>query len=347
LGDLEEIRHLLAGGSVVDWFRIDFRSDAEIERFLYLNEADPEDPIDLARLEALRERAAGYLQETFRVQLPDEVTEGAPFDLFRLAAGDGPLRADACMALKVMHIIHHIEARRLRYRIPLAEARIARLLVEKVDAFAASLASEGFPLLRYSGGEKSQSSLITKLLVKPEHHAATIHDRVRFRFIVEQEADVIPLIHRMTRRLLPFNYVVPGRSVNLLVNFAALVESHAAYREQVDSLQIELGREESLPSRVNEFSGPSFRVINFVADVPVRVPDEVLARADGVGGLGRVIFALAEFQVVDDETDAENEQGDNNHEAYKARQLERVWARLRRGVARDPTSAEPNRDQPD
>jgi hypothetical protein len=86
--------------------------------------------------------------------------------------------------LKVMHIVHHIEARELRFRLPLSQSRLAELLIERVDGFASQLRSEGFPLVDVVGGEKSTASLVTKLLVKKEHHAAAIHDRVRFRFVL-------------------------------------------------------------------------------------------------------------------------------------------------------------------
>ena len=70
-------------------------------------------------------------------------------------------------------------------------------------------------LARYVGGQKTTTSLLTKLLVKKEHHAATIHDRVRFRFIVDHPKDIVDLISLMTARLFPFNYVAPGQTVTL------------------------------------------------------------------------------------------------------------------------------------
>jgi uncharacterized protein (TIGR04552 family) len=168
-------------------------------------------------------------------------------------------------------------------------------------------------------------------MVKKEHHAANIHDRVRFRFVVDDGLQLMGLLQRMLERLIPFNYVVPGQSVNHLVNFTAFVEANPEYRQHQDELQLELGDEESEMKHVNEFSGPTYRVINFVVDVPIRVPDEVLARGQDQEGLGRVVFALAEFQVVDQKTDEENERGENRHDKYRARQRAIVRERLERG----------------
>ncbi len=100
------------------------------------------------------------------------------------------------------------------------------------------------------------------------------------------------LLARMTRELFPYNYVAPGQTVNLLVNFTALVESHAEYRAIAKDLQVELGQEDQSVRSLNEFSGPSYRVVSFVADVPVRVPDTLLPPAKERDGLGRVIFTL-------------------------------------------------------
>ncbi len=335
LAELEQVRLVLRGGSVVDWYRLRFEDVDDVRSFLRISEADPDSPGDMARLDWLRGEAARYLTDEHGYKLPIELMSCDAIDLFLYASERKGRRRDrffACLLLKVMHIVHHIEARELAHRIPLSAAAMSRILVDKFDVFAASLAGDGFPLVHYVGGQKTATSLLTKLLVKREHHAATIHDRVRFRFIVKHPQDVVDLLARMTERLFPFNYVAPGQTVNHLINFTAFVESHPEYRAISPNLQLELGQEEQSLRPLNEFSGPSYAVINFVVDVPLRVPDEVLLKipADD-GDLGRIVFALAEVQIVDERTDAKNEQGENRHERYRARQLAIVRERLERG----------------
>ena len=335
LAELEQIRLILRGGSVVDWFRLQHDTLDDVRAFLRLQAADLDDPEDLARLVELRATAARYLVDEHGYKLPPELLACPPAEVFLYASEKRGRRRDrffSCLLLKVMHIVHHIEARELRFRLPLSQSRLAQLLVDRVDAFEAGLRAEGFPLVHYVGGEKSRTSLITKLLVKKEHHAATIHDRVRFRFVVERSLDVLSLMSRMTGRLFPYNYVAPGQTVNLLVNFTALIESHPTYRKLADELQLELGHEEQSLRHVNEFSGPSYRVVSFIVDVPIRVPDEVLAGTKDREGLGRVIFGLAELQLVDKDSDAENERGENRHDHYRSRQLVKVRDRLERGT---------------
>jgi uncharacterized protein (TIGR04552 family) len=335
LAELEQVRLILRGGSVVDWFRLQHESLDQVRAFLRLQGAHDDDADDHARLVQLRDAAAAYLHDEHAYKVPSELLTGDPLELFLYASQRRGRRRDrffACLLLKVMHIVHHIEARELRFRMPLSQSRLAQLLVDKVDLFANELRAEGFPLVEYKGGEKSHTSLVTKLLVKKEHHAATIHDRVRFRFVVDKPLDVIDLLARMTARLFPYNYVAPGQAVNLLVNFTALIESLETYRKQASELQLELGHEEQTLRHVNEFSGPTYRVVSFIVDVPLRVPDELLPPASDREGLGRVLFGLAEMQIVDKETDDENAKGENRHDRYRARQLMKVRDRLERGM---------------
>ena len=88
------------------------------------------------------------------------------------------------------------------------------------------------------------------------------------------------------------------------------------------------------PSPQNEFSGPGYRVINFVADLPVRMdkflcrtPDDPLFSENGT-----IVFVLTEFQIIDARTAENNESGENSHEKYKERQMTRVKQRLMHGM---------------
>jgi uncharacterized protein (TIGR04552 family) len=335
LAELEAVRLILRGGSVVDWFRLNFKTEDEAYALLRVLGVEIENSADIEHLARLRDLGRLYLENEHGYRVPDAIAQATAVDLFMYASAQKGRRRDrffACLLLKVMHIVHHIRARELRVRLPLSQSDLGQMIMSRVNAFADELAADGFPLVEFAGGEKSEGSLITKLLVKKEHHAATIHDRVRFRFVVEKSGDIVPLLHRMTMSLLPFNYIVPGQSLNQLVNFTALIESHQAYRDVANELQLELGYEENTLSSANEFSGPSFHVVSFVADVPLRAPLRMIEAGAIDASLGPIVFALAEFQVVDEATAKENEQGENRHERYRDRQLSRVRARLERGL---------------
>jgi uncharacterized protein (TIGR04552 family) len=147
--------------------------------------------------------------------------------------------------------------------------------------------------------------------------------------IVPREEDLVRTLATLTRQLIPFNYVVPGESVNQLVDLPGLLDQRAAprgpWRRGCNRRRARRG---GCPP-ANEFSGPEYRIINFVADLPLR-----LGRLVPAGELGpedsHVVFVLTEFQIADKATAAANDSGAQSHEAYKARQHERVRLRLLR-----------------
>ena len=77
----------------------------------------------------------------------------------------------------------------------------------------------------------------------------------------------------------------------------------------------------------NEFSGPEYRIINFVADLPLRL-ERLIPKHEMTPELAHVVFVLTEFQVCDKATAQRNESGASSHDAYKQRQHERVRMRL-------------------
>jgi uncharacterized protein (TIGR04552 family) len=124
---------------------------------------------------------------------------------------------------------------------------------------------------------------------------------------------------------------VPGESTNTLFHFRSFCERQPHLAAMIDSFQGKL--DDAIVAGDNSFSAENYRVIHFVADVPVRVPEHIAASAPaGSENLGPVVFALCEFQMLDAETDAANEVGDASHDAYKERQRAAVYNRLRLGA---------------
>ncbi|MBI3072945.1 MAG: TIGR04552 family protein [Deltaproteobacteria bacterium] len=335
LGDLEMIRLILRGSSIVDWPRFYFSSDDGVRRFLKVNELDLDDERDVERLWQLTRRAADYIERTFGIALerdvvhPDRIT-----DLFFLAssrAGDVGLQQSACMLLKVVHIINHIDARELGFLYPLSDRELFQRLEERSIAKLTRLRDRGLPIVEVSGSRKLKDSLVTKLLSKRETLATQIFDKLRFRIVVESRDAVIPLLVGLTDEVFPFNYIVPGQSRNQIVDFGAFVRGHRSLAALGADLAEPLDSSGDPQGRLNEFSGTTYRDLNFVVDVPIAIPDDRVNRtvSSGPQGLGRITFVLVEFQLLDATTAAANERGDNSHDRYKARQLEQVARRLR------------------
>jgi uncharacterized protein (TIGR04552 family) len=337
VAELEQIRLMLRGGSVIDWTRLNFRDVGEVDAFLRLNLFEPDDPRDQRRLRVILAQAVEYLRGTFFYRVAEPVAE--PEDLrtlFLLAsrvAQPRKYRRIACVVLKVMHVIHHLEARELLFRTALRESDLADRAHRRILAAAEQMRAQGLPVLEFAGSTKGRRSLVTKLLAKKESVAAQVFDRVRYRIVTETREQIAPVVHWLTQHLFPFNYAVPGQTQNNLVQFQDLLAEHPHGPEVAAEMQLppDLERRDVGGQR-NAFSAKHYRALNFVVELPVRVDDRLDENDPQVDELGRIIFALVEFQVLDQETARQNEVGEAAHERYKRRQLQEVLRRLSRGL---------------
>jgi uncharacterized protein (TIGR04552 family) len=339
LADLTAIRNLLRGGSVIDWHRLYFHDRDEVDRFLRVNELDPSDEHDMRRLGELRSAAVEYLDRHLGLQVPDEVAHGVPpRDLLLVASQKGRRRTHACVVLKVMHVMHHLAGRELLTKLPVSDDQIFHLIEEKVLRTVEEIKAIGCPVVEFEWSRKHADSLITKLLAKKESIAADVYDNLRFRMITNTEEQLVFVLREMSQRLVPFNYVIPGQSVNDIIKIReTLARSPALQRFLPDITDLATVAADKKPSPQNEFSGPGYRVINFVADLPVRI-DKFLCRlpTDPIfAEHGTIVFVLTEFQIIDARTAENNENGENSHEKYKERQGVRVKARLMHGMKDD------------
>ena len=223
LGDLEAIRLILRGSSVIDWRRLHFADAPAVDHFLALNLFEPADPRDERRLRAVLEQAVEYLRKAFGYRVAEAVAQPDDLrELFLLASGSiepRKYRRIACVVLKCMQVVHHLEARELLFRTPIREADLAERVNRRVMREARRMQQLGLPVVEFVGNVKARSSLITKLLAKRETVAAQIFDRVRYRVVTERQEQIPSILHHLTNTLFPFNYVVPGQSHNSLVRF--------------------------------------------------------------------------------------------------------------------------------
>jgi len=332
LADLEGVRILLRGGSVVDWHRLNFAHESEAEAFVRVQGFDPDDENDAVRLTQVKDAAIDYLRRHFDFPVPKPVAKRDLVSLLMLASSKGHRQICACAILKVMHIIHHLEARELLFVLRTADEEVFQWVEQKVYRVMASALANDFPILEFIGGRKNKDSLYTKLLSKPEASASQIYDKVRFRIVTRTARDVFPVLNYVQHAIVPFNFVIPGQSTNTLVRFHDYCQSEPSLASLIPKLQLPLDLEDGFSPIDNRFTAPSYRVVHFVADVPVRVPDKTLAASlPATAGLGHTIFVQAEFQVLDRATDERNEAGDASHQAYKARQKLAVMHRLKVG----------------
>jgi len=202
----------------------------------------------------------------------------------------------------------------------------------------------GCAIVEFEWSRKEPDSLVTKLLAKRDNIAAHVYDKLRFRMITHSEDEIVFVLRELVQRLVPFNYVIPGESVNDIVDLQGFMERDPGLRAHLPQLLdlSAIAADKRVPV-VNEFSGPSYRVVNFVADLPVRM-DKLLHRSPDDEQFvenGAVVFVLTEFQIVDARTANANEMGENSHERYKERQITRVKARLAHGMKEDEDRTPP------
>ena len=336
IDDIEKVRLVLKGGSVIDWQRLRFKGAREVDQFLRVNEYDPASEEDQRILRYIFQSAVGYLEDNFNYHFPPEILDIEDIrDLFLMASSRHDFQNLACIILKVMHIINHIEGQEARQKLPVTQELLFRAAEDKVSSTVASMIDGGFPILQYQASRKSRDSLITKLLGKPTTIAAQIFDRLRFRIITQSVTDILPVLVYLIRYLFPFNYVVPGESRNDILKLRRVIAESDVWKPLLEKLDYDLQiAEETMPPE-NPFSASKFKMINVVFDLPLRVESLLeMAGRKKKNVFASVVFQLVEFQIFDKETFERNEQGESSHEAYKNRQKWRVINRLIYGGGR-------------
>ena len=330
LMDLEAVRLVLRGDSVVDWHRLHIQTEEQARALLVAEDFHPDEPADRARLEAIKNEAIAYLRRHFEFPIPKPVERASVEEMLILASGKGHRQLCACTILKAMHIIHHLDGRELLFSIPMSDQDVFHLVEEKVYRVVGGMLAAGFPITEFVGGRKNKDSLYTKLLSKTDTTASAIYDKLRFRIVTRDASDVLPILNYLSERLFPFNYVVPGQSTNTVFHFRTYCENHSYLRTLLKDLQP--GVDDGLTPNNNTFSAQNYRVIHFVVDMPVRLPPEIMELAPPQAwSLGPIVFVLCEFQIIDRETEAANELGDASHAKYKERQKIAVMRRLKLG----------------
>lgn len=328
LSDLEAVRLILSGNSVIDWDRANFRTLKEVNRFLKVQHFDWDDPVDRMRIRVIFQNAVDFLENHLHTPCVESVKNVADIRQIFLWASDyevlSPRQTASCVVLKLMHVVQHLDAAELRHQAPLAEEGLLTHAEEQILSVREAMLAADLGVVEFYGSRKTRESIIAKLLAKKEDVASTVFDKLRFRIITKSKEDLMPLMVWLHREVFAYNFVIPGQSHNNLMVFKKMIESHQLERPPSNGIL-----EEDVMDSPNEFSSSTYRVINFIVDVPVRI-DKVIEQ-DFDEGLGRIVFVMAEFQIVDQQTAITNEEGDNSHEKYKERQQIRVKQRLQYG----------------
>ena len=355
LSDLEAVRLVLSGDSVIDWNRANFYSLDQVDAFFRLHHLDMSLLEDKRRVKRVFISSVTYLEEHLGLRFPKELTEKEDIrEIFVLASTKRSFsryQILACVILKLMHVIYHLEVAELRFQVPLSEAALLDEASKQINLLSQKMLQSGLPIISFYGNRKAKNSIITKLLAKRENIAATVFDKLRYRIVMEEQEDLLLALVWLCRQAFPFNYVIPSQSKNSILHFDNMLESDdvSEIRDFLTSngisaqISVEKKSDETHSDLLNTFSGNSYKVINFIVDFPIRI--DHLVDLPQRNHLGKVVFVMVEFQVVDRITARNNEHGENAHLHYKNRQFEEVKSRLRMGRNRKLTSLS-EKDQP-
>ena len=334
LGDVERVRLILRGGTVIDWRRMNVSSINYCNELLRVNGFDPEDERDAARLSDIRRKAVDYLELNFGFTFVADIANAPRIsDLMLHAAGHDPvLQPQACMVLKLMHIINHIEASELRSILPISDQALFQMVEKKATRVAQDMKDHGYPIVEFEINRKPLDSLITKIIRKRQTIRAPIFDRVRLRVVTASVDDIVPVVSYMSKHLFPFNYTVPGESHNSIFDFPAFTRLHPNIEAMVPKFQVDLKFENEMRPPINTNTSDAFRTVNFVVDIPIRIDAKLLrSRSFDPAVLPGTVHVLTEFQIVDRISHARNESGEASHEKYEARRLAKIRERLLHG----------------
>ena len=331
--EVELLRLMLVGESVLDRPRLWFNDHAAVDRYLRLCQFDTDNPLDIAFLSDIHRQAADYLTEVHHYRLPPETERADIHDLFVTASrGHGRAQRFACMLLKVMHILHHVSGQELIFRSAISEEELFDRLSNRAFVVIDRMRAAGIEVLEFSGGKKTRTSVVTKLLAKRTTLASQVFDKSRLSITVRERRDLVRALLYLSNNLFPVNYVVPEQSQNGIITLGDIAGALSLAPEAVWRSWTEGGlaarSHGERPTPRNEFSGATYRCINLVVDIPIRIDDVAPESAPAIA------FAQAEIQLFDQRTVEQNEQGDSSHESYKERQLAHVRERLESGDGR-------------
>jgi uncharacterized protein (TIGR04562 family) len=376
----EVTRVILGGGSSIDLEGLQCHSHDEAWDFALNYGYDMRIPAQRAHVLRVFEDARSFMEDVIlegtELRIPETLLHlQDPLDLLVWASerhpnGSRDTRAQwSCAMLRVMHTLFHIDHNvNLRF-LP----EIQRQVFERYDRFL--VRERGHWLLR--GGyevplvsvdvkeNKDRTSMLLKLLHKPENVAETIYDQIGIRLVAQDQLGVLMVIRfLLDHHVLMSTHIKPSRSRNLMIDMNALETwMHALPPAfQIQHLDPEarqtLSRTLTLKGAEqgeNQFTSQDYSAVQFTARTLIRLPspatevlDTVQARlkASGKADIAELIqipeliqeqeeftfFFAHEVQVMEESGFRSAQSGPASHSEYKQRQRDAARRRVLQGM---------------
>lgn len=335
LSDLEIVRLILRGRSVLDWHKLNL-TKANAETFIRTHRLLLDNQDHIALVERIKAESVLYLRETLSFPVPKPIRNASFIELTAMATDDTSRHRQlcACTLLKTMHIVNHFDANEARQALAMTDQELFKTAERRIYRLVSQMMAEGLPVVEFLGGRKQRASMVTKLLSKNSPLSTQLFDKMRFRIITTSLDDVLPVISFLARNVFPFNYVLAGESHNTLLPFAAYCSKNPHLSQLLGRLQMNPEIDNTLNPMTNLHSSPDYKVIHWVVDMPLRIENfQTAFRTDGVNPIPRpIVYVRTELQILDRRSHRQNERGEASHNKYKNRQLKSVATRLKVGI---------------
>ncbi|MGE0490896.1 MAG: TIGR04552 family protein [Vulcanimicrobiota bacterium] len=377
----EILRLFLEGFSPIDLTGLPLASHQEAIDFLAPYGYDMTHPEDRAVVDEVHQEAVAFIERflcpgirdgDLNLVVPPQIANpDSVLDLLvRASDTERDLLAQwSCAVLRVMHTISHANR---AMRTPYYEVIKDQIL----GRFQEHIATDDTGQLRLGKGEgsvalmgvfykeqKSRSSLILKLLHKPDNVASEVYDRMGVKMITQTKVEaLLALKYLRKNNLVSVPHITPGRSRNTLVNLDSFRSAYEALTRltrtgnstEEHDRDLEFARQmehrpdaeaRDVESRIeNPFTSPTFRSIQFTCRHLVRVPnptrsvvDRMRARLNDPALLEELtrdhprevcFYFPYEVQITDHDNYLQSLNGESSHTSYKRRQLRAARKRI-------------------
>jgi uncharacterized protein (TIGR04552 family) len=312
-------------------------------------------------------------EESLKFKVPAEILQlDDPRKLLVMASNRNPrrryVRLWACALLKVVYAIANVEysgrLRDLEFARDHILGRIRSLLFYEGNEIVLRFRDEKVRLRAVDWKEaKSRTSIVLKLLHKPDSIVDEVSDYLGVRFVAPTEADVAAILKMLIEADVIIPHQVVGlRTRNSLFNYAKarkLLEisqdlfsmgsvSPEEFEEMCSRIPWSFGSNEEVPKRFNAFSSSLYRSLQLTVRHLVRTPNPAWVVVDSLSrqirhyrGIERDDPYLSELvppeisryfpveiQIMDSSSYDLSKFGPASHEQYKASQLKAVRERV-------------------
>jgi uncharacterized protein (TIGR04562 family) len=276
----------------------------------------------------------------------------------------------SCAILRIMHTLLYIDNNILMRFLPEIQRQIferyERHLVQTEDGQWLLRGDYEVPLIGVERkGNKDKTSMLLKLLHKPENVAETIYDYVGIRLVAQDLLDVLlTLRFLLDHKVILAAHTVSSRTRNLMIDRALLAEWGKALPKDFSASDLSQAERHAIAEKltqrvgrpaVNPYSSSDYSALQFTVNTLVRLPGPGVSALEKIQEIFKergmnemadqfhipeliqaqeeyTFFFAHEVQIMEKRGFEDSRMGPASHLEYKLRQREVVRKRVLRGL---------------